>query len=89
MVLELALDAGRVGGHARQAVDRLDDHRIKAPPVGRGVQQVAQAAVTGHLDGAAIGAMSAVGERLAAAFDIPEAGDDLASAGLERAPAGR
>lgn len=84
VVFELAFDAGGVGGHARKAVDRLDDHRVKAPPIGRGVQQVAQATVTRNPNRPPVGALSALGERLAATFDVPELRDDLTAARLKR-----
>jgi hypothetical protein len=36
-LLELALDPGRVGGHAREPVDALDDHRVERANAGGGI----------------------------------------------------
>jgi hypothetical protein len=70
VVLKLALDARRVDRHSRQAVDALDDHRIELPR-GRIAQKLGEAAIARDRDPepAAVCAVAAAGEILAAAFD--------------------
>ena len=86
-LLEVALDPGRVGGHAREPVDALDDDRVEGAAVGSGGEEVGQAAGTGERDGeaCAVGAGTALVELLAAALDVPVVGDDLAARLLDDA----
>jgi len=88
-LLELALYLGGIGGHPREAVDRLDDHRVEDPPVGGGVQQVGEPAFTRHRY-AEPGAIwcPAIGESLAARLDVPVVGYDVSTCGLDGTLAG-
>ncbi|HEY4280556.1 MAG TPA: hypothetical protein VGM91_20200 [Conexibacter sp.] len=90
-LFKLALDPGGVGGHAREAVDALDNHGIEPATVPGASAQIREAAVTRDRDAerGAVGAAPAFRKILTAALDVPEVGDDLAADRFDRAPARR
>ena len=80
-LFEVVLDPGRVRRHPGESVDALDDDGVEVAAGEGGLEELRQAAVAGELDteGVAVGAGSALAELLAAALDVPVAGDDLAA----------
>lgn len=88
---KFALYARRVGRHARESVDRLDDHRLEIRCVCGRRQQLGQAALPRHRDTLApVGAaLAALLKGLAPALDVPVAADDLSADGRHGALAGR
>ena len=77
-LLQLALDPRAIGGHPREPVDRLHDHRVDLAS-SRARQQLRQAAGAGHVNLSAPVALAvaAFAQRLAPALHVPEGDANL------------